>query len=413
MIKFLNEEILTEISKDYIDKAIERQESLLKRKAYLQKISAWQYIKCINRLEDFKKYAQAIADSINSGEIGSPDDPKITKREADAGAAAINTVKKNAEEAAKETEPEDIVTPEERREEVAELAPENVQQSWPEPIIPKFPFAGKLQKGKYLVVYISHINNEEVSIWVDANCIKNAIKAAVSEVNDIKEIKNVVYDADYKEAENPETQIVNPDQSTVALANDIADKISDGQFDNLPELVADIKDDETTVKCATGDEYSGIDNTGREWSGPKSSYMEVLKSDEAKYTDDEKDYGIDLVVKINPDGEDTKIEERFNLAAFKKALNKGIVHFNYIKKTDGSERQAFGTTNAKILDDNNASWKSDKRENPNVIRYFDMTSRAWRSCMLNGVNLIYDEMWGEKLPVNKPKRGRGRPKKNS
>lgn len=407
---FLNEDFLTEISKDFMDRAIKRQETLLGRRSYLQKISAWQYIKSLNRLEDFRKYAQAIADAINSGDEGTPEDPMISKKEAEMGAKEANVAKQDAEIAAKEIK--SVVPTEKREEEVNALVPEENRDDWGEPIIPKFPFAAKIRKGKYFVTYISHIDNDEMSVWVEANCIKNAVNKAIAEVSDIKEIKNVIFEDDYKGAKNPENLVVDPNQNTIALGNEIANKLTDGQFSNMSELVADVKDDETTLKCATGDMYTGTDNTGREWEGPKSSYMEVLNSDVKKYSDAEQDYGINVVLKIVPGGNDIKSEEIFNVQAFKRALRNGIVHFNYLRKRDGVERQAFGTTNQKIIEENGSGFKGVHKENPDIIRYFDMTARAWRSFAIVNVTTIYDEMYGEKTGVQE-KRRRGRPRKTT
>lgn len=68
-----------------------------------------------------------------------------------------------------------------------------------------------------------------------------------------------------------------------------------------------------------------------------------------------------------------------DLAEFNKMLHEGIVDFEFIKK-DGSVRQAKGTLVAEYLpaptDDSDGT---TRKKNENVMVYFDMEKKAFRS----------------------------------
>ena len=61
----------------------------------------------------------------------------------------------------------------------------------------------------------------------------------------------------------------------------------------------------------------------------------------------------------------------------KTMLHKGIVSFEFIKK-DGSVRQAKGTLLAEHLPALKENDKS-RKPNENVVVYFDMDKKSWRS----------------------------------
>lgn len=71
-----------------------------------------------------------------------------------------------------------------------------------------------------------------------------------------------------------------------------------------------------------------------------------------------------------------------SLEEFSKMLHEGIVEFEYIKK-DGSVRQAKGTLVAEYLPapnaDSDGSEGSTRKKNENVMVYFDMEKKSFRS----------------------------------
>ena len=68
-----------------------------------------------------------------------------------------------------------------------------------------------------------------------------------------------------------------------------------------------------------------------------------------------------------------------SLESFQEMLRKGIVDFEYIKK-DGSVRQAKGTLLAEHLPAPKADSDSKPRkQNENVLVYFDMEKQSFRS----------------------------------
>ena len=68
-----------------------------------------------------------------------------------------------------------------------------------------------------------------------------------------------------------------------------------------------------------------------------------------------------------------------SLESFQEMLRKGIVDFEYIKK-DGSVRQAKGTLLAEHLPAPKADSDSKPRkQNENVLVYFDMDKQSFRS----------------------------------
>lgn len=71
-----------------------------------------------------------------------------------------------------------------------------------------------------------------------------------------------------------------------------------------------------------------------------------------------------------------------SLEEFDKMLHEGIVEFEYIKK-DGSVRQAKGTLVAEYLPapnaDSDGSDGKTRKANENVMVYFDMEKKSFRS----------------------------------
>ena len=62
---------------------------------------------------------------------------------------------------------------------------------------------------------------------------------------------------------------------------------------------------------------------------------------------------------------------------FKKALNKGVVTFNYIKK-DGTIRQAMGTTKPEIIESIYGYKGGTGPEKYGYTNYWDVEKGGWR-----------------------------------
>ena len=300
-----------------------------------------------------------------------------------------------------------------------------------EPIIPTFPNQNDVKQGIYIVRYISTIDDDAASVWVEADSIKDAIFQVVMEYWDIKEIvdcyfdrdsfKDVADEAQYDETvtykgdvlyadggEGEHDVLIKPEEfsSTEEVADAVADILTDGEFDNHEELLADVHDDMTTEEYADDSIYEGIHTeTGKPWSGVKSSYR-ATADDMNVDLDTDSDHDVEIITNISLDENvaDDRIDSGFNRKVFKKALNKGIVHFVYMKKGDNNgfvQRQAFGTTNEAIVANNGFQFikpqsdpnkpKREVADNPNIVRYFDMDRGEWRSCACNRVVMIYDE----------------------
>lgn len=71
-------------------------------------------------------------------------------------------------------------------------------------------------------------------------------------------------------------------------------------------------------------------------------------------------------------------------ALTKAALLKGIAHFAYIKKSDGTKREAFGTLNGDLIPAEAIGGGGNANEG--VQRYYDIEARAWRTYTIE--NLI-------------------------
>lgn len=75
----------------------------------------------------------------------------------------------------------------------------------------------------------------------------------------------------------------------------------------------------------------------------------------------------------------------------KSLLNERIVHFVYMRK-DGTERDAYGTTNPDIINKRKqASGNGAGRNyNPLNVRYFDVDAGGWRMCKAENILRILD-----------------------
>ena len=75
-----------------------------------------------------------------------------------------------------------------------------------EPIIPTFPNQNDVMQGIYIVRYISSIDDDAASVWVEADSIKDAVFQVVMEYWDIKEIVDCYFDRDSFEDAADEAQ---------------------------------------------------------------------------------------------------------------------------------------------------------------------------------------------------------------
>ena len=80
--------------------------------------------------------------------------------------------------------------------------------------------------------------------------------------------------------------------------------------------------------------------------------------------------------------ENSKIIEA---ADFKSLLRSGIVEFKYTKK-NGEIRDARGTLSIDVMGKENEPKGGGKEYPENVIRYYDLNSKGWRSFLIE--NLI-------------------------
>ena len=72
-------------------------------------------------------------------------------------------------------------------------------------------------------------------------------------------------------------------------------------------------------------------------------------------------------------------------ADFKSLLHSGIVEFKYTKK-NGDVRDARGTLSIDVMGKENEPKGGGKEYPENVIRYYDLNSKGWRSFLIE--NLI-------------------------
>ena len=364
---------LNEMSPIYLQHAANVQRKRAER--HKQDYSAWYYFKCMQRADDFEKYAQEIIDAINNGNIGTRDD--ISK---------VNVIDVEASDAAMEQKPQAKGPNRQLSTAVTSMDTRSRQigdgESNEEPFIPTFPNQDVVKQGIYIVRYISSIDDDAASVWVEADSIKDAIFQVVMEYWDIKEIVDCYFDRDSFEDDADEAQydetvtykgdvlyadggevehdvLIDPSQfsSTEEVADEVADILTDGEFNNHEELLADVHDDMTTEEYADDSIYEGIHTkSGKPWSGVKSSYR-ATADDMNVDLDTESEHDIEIITSISLDENvaDDRIESGFNRDVFKKTLNKGIVHFLYMKNGDNNgfvQRQAFGTTSYDIVTNN-------------------------------------------------------------
>ena len=391
--KSLNEskQHLNELSSEFMRDAAKRQRKQLQDEDYQKKVSAYEFLKKLKRASDFEKYADEIIGRLN-GQI-TDDQSQQTKTE---------TITRNIP----------AIDMQSRKRELKNIPGEKKFKRIPNPIIPEFPDGNKRNPGKYVVRYISIFDDDITAIWVEAKSINDAIEQALHQMWDIKEIVIVTLERDYDSSYSVEQPVINNNNSSSAseplldvnryrnseeLQDAVAKTVTDGEFKDYDELIADIKADQTTETSATKPIYEGEDNFGNKWKGPKASIRRI--GDEIGYDCAMKskkvgEYDVEIVTRIDNNGNDDIIDGRVTIDIMKKALREGVVHVVY-QKADGTERQAYCTTNEDIVNMYNALYDGTGNQQRNYnelqIRYYDLTQQAFRSFRIDRLRMVYDE----------------------
>lgn len=74
-------------------------------------------------------------------------------------------------------------------------------------------------------------------------------------------------------------------------------------------------------------------------------------------------------------------------------LKLGIVHFSY-KRTDGNSREAYGTLEPSYFPPKpppveGAAPKKERQPNPNLVSYFDLGVKEWRSFKIENLQAVF------------------------
>lgn len=81
------------------------------------------------------------------------------------------------------------------------------------------------------------------------------------------------------------------------------------------------------------------------------------------------------------------IAHAFDALRMKSRLSTGIVNFSFTKISDGSTRKAVGTRDlAAIPAQFHPKGESTKPETTNVVTYFDIEAKGWRSFDISNLN---------------------------
>ena len=404
---------LNEMTPELLWRSAAAQRRRLKDTDYLKNITAFDYIKLLKRVEDFEEYADEIITKINNGKINAeiPNSENDTLKKIEREnpnvqvQSEIDSEEDNNEEQEQDLEPVDVKT---RKLEMKKAPIEKKFIKYPNPIINRTSDFNTILKAIYIVVYISNIDDDIASVWFNANSKEDAANKTIHEFWDVKEIVDVYIKGEGKihiqhnKNNEEQTEIINPDNfdSSKDLANACADIVTGGEFKNMTELVADIKDDQTTVDSSDTDFYEGTDIDNIPWGGKKSSVRLVCESENFDWQSNSKnkngdEFEVEIITSINPNGNDGRIKANLSAKMMRKALSKGIVHIVFIK-ADGSERQAYATTNEEVLEINKALPSGSGRNNltnENQVRFYDMTIKKWRSFLMERLTIVYDESY--------------------
>ena len=352
---------INEMSPEFLKGVAARQKEKFGDEKYMKTISAYDYLKKMRQIDEFEKYADEIVRSINMRAVGALEAISKSERVSFLRQLPFETKIAAREKARKKD----------------------------------FPDAKKRAEGDYIVKYISSLDDDVCTVWFHAVSVADAQDQAFRSFWDIKEIIDVFLKPEGEQARKIDTGKYS---SSKALGDEVARTLTDGEFQTLPELVADIKDDQTTVDSVSKPLYEGVDIDGNTWKGDKASLRKV--AEELRYNvsqpKDDDNYEVELVTSINESGDDDIDNVRITPEVIRKTLASGIVHIVYMK-SDGTERQAFATTNPQIIADNNALYDGSKNQkrnySPTQIRYYDLTSKAFRSFVMPRLTMVYDEAY--------------------
>ena len=418
-----NNKHINEVSPEFMWKAAAAQRRKLKDNNYLKSITAFDYLKKLKRVQDFEDYADEIVAKINAGQINEeiPNEENEVLKKVEAQnpdvqipSTSTDAVSDNEEETTAEAAPLIPLDIKSRKREMKKAPAEKKFIKFPNPIVNRTSDFDTFLEGDYVIVYISNIDDDVASVWMHADSKADAANETIRQFWDVKEIIDVFLKSKYnpndfhrKDSGTSATSsstatapIIDPESfnSTEALANTCASIITGGEFNNMTELVADIKDDQTTENTTSEDEfYEGQDIDGRDWEGKKSSVRMVCESenfDWASKTKNNDEYEVEIITSINSTGQDTRIKAKLSAKMIRKALSKGIVHIVFVK-LNGDERQAFATTNEDVLQTNNAVpvGSGYNYNDENHVRFYDMTIKKWRSFVMERLTMVYDETY--------------------
>ena len=365
-------------------------------------------------------YADEIIDKINSGQTGTiAGDEEAKKIISSAPKPAAATVKKSAANTPVYPAP---VTVKDHKISLKNAPADKKYVRTPDPIINRSNDWDVHSKSVYVVVFISNVDGKTYAVTMDGHSKADAAMQSLQKMWDIEEILNVIKAVEYAKYEDESSDdddvttvdddntieeaypVIDPAEYDTdrQLADACAEAITGGEFDNMRELVADVKVDQATDDSITSKLYEGEDIEGNRWGGRKASIRQICESENYDWSidgtpssdPDNADYDIKFITKLNDNGKDEIIDGRVNASMMRHALREGIVHIVFIK-SDGSERQAFATTNEKILEMNDALSTTPDNQKPSTrpdhIRYYDMTIRAWRSFLMERLTMVYDE----------------------
>jgi hypothetical protein len=414
----MNSNHINEMSPELLRRAASAQRRQLKDVNYQKSITAYDYLKKLRRIEDFMDYADEIIDKINSGETGTvagDEEAKkiISQTNANAGLKPVAAVKKSASTPGYPAP----VTVKDHKISLKNAPADKKYVRTSDPVINRSNDWDVHLKTVYVVVFISNVDGKTCAVTIDGHSKADAAMQSLQKMWDIEEILNVIKASEYSQYEDDDEDVsVDDNDSSDAypvidpaeyetdrqLADACAEAITGGEFDNMRELVADVKIDQATDDSITSKLYEGEDIEGNRWGGRKASVRQICESENYDWTSggtqgfdpDNADYDVKFITKLSDNGNDEIIDGCVNASIMRQALREGIIHIVFIK-SDGSERQAFATTNEKILEMNDAlSTSSDTPKpssRPDHVRFYDMTIRAWRSFLMERLTMVYDE----------------------
>lgn len=413
---------INEMSPELLRRAAAKQRKQLRDEEYQKSITAYDYLKKMRRIEDFMDYADEIVDKINSGQTGTQAGDAEARKIISAQAESEPKAAAQAQASASPGYPAPV-TMKEHKISLKNAPADKKYVKTPNPVINRSNDWDVRANALYVVVFISNVDENICAVEMDGHSKADAAMQSLQKMWDIQEILDVIkaseYDAyeettsgsgygpggqvstaDYEAEEYP---VINPSDydSDRQLADACAEAITGGEFDNMRELVADVKIDQATDDSITSKLYEGEDIEGNRWGGRKASVRSVCESENYDWNPggtpnsdpEDDDYDIKFITRLGDNGNDDIIDGRVTAKVMRQALREGIVHIVFIK-ADGSERQAFATTNEKILEMNDALSTSDTQKTssrPDHVRFYDMTIRAWRSFLMGRLTMVYDE----------------------